>query len=60
MAGGAGRTVMTRVTGTRLLPQASVAVQVSVTVPPQSPGVALNVDGLEMPVIMHDPANPLS
>jgi hypothetical protein len=37
------------------LPHASVAVQVSVTVPPQAPGSAEEVDGLDVPVIRHPP-----
>ncbi len=41
------------------LPHASVAVHVSVTVPPQPvAGAAENVEGLEVPVIRHDPVNP--
>ena len=40
------------------LPQMSVAVHVSVTSPPQGPGVAENVDALEVPVIRHVPVNP--
>ena len=40
------------------LPQASVAVHVSVTVPPQGPGAAVCVDVAE-PLIRHDPLNPL-
>ena len=42
-----------------VLPQASVAVHVSVTSPPQGPGVAENVDGLDVPVIKQAPVNPL-
>jgi len=55
----AGLTVIIRDTGVSGLPQASVAVHVSVTVPPQGPGLAVNVDGLEVPVIRHPPVNPL-
>ena len=55
----AGLTVMVLVTGASALPQASVAVHVSVIVPPQGPGVALNVDVLEAPVIRQEPLNPL-
>jgi hypothetical protein len=55
----AGLTVMTLVTGASALPHASVAVQVSVTVPPQAPGVAVNVDGFEVPLSKHPPLNPL-
>ena len=42
-----------------VLPQASVAVHVSVTVPPHGGGVAENVDGLDVPVIKQAPVNPL-
>ena len=41
------------------LPQGSVAVQVSVTVPPQAGGVEPNVDGLDVPLIRHAPLAPL-
>ena len=41
----AGLTVMILETGAIVLPQASVAVQVSVTLPPQAPGIAVKVDG---------------
>ena len=58
-ATGAGVTVMILVTGASVLPQASVAVQVSVIVPPQAPGAAENVDVADVPVIKHDPLNPL-
>jgi hypothetical protein len=58
-AGGAGVTVMVLVTGASTRPQASVAVQVSVIVPPQGPGVAENVDVLEVPVIKQEPVSPL-
>ena len=37
-----------------VLPQASVAVHVSVTGPPHGPGSALNVD-VTVPLIKHDP-----
>ena len=40
----AGFTVITLDTDANALPQPSVAVQVWVTVPPQVPGVAVNVD----------------
>ena len=46
------------VTGASTLPQASVAVHVSVMVPPQGPGGAEKVDVLEVPVIRHDPLSP--
>ena len=47
------------VTGASALPQGSVAVHVSVIVPPQGPGAAENVDVLDVPVIRHDPARAL-
>jgi hypothetical protein len=57
---GAGLTVMIRDTGAIALPHASVAaVQVSTTVPPQAPGVALIVDRFEVPIIKQPPLNPL-
>jgi hypothetical protein len=52
---GAGSTVITLDTGASALPHASVAVHVSVTVPPQPPGVAVNVDALDVPLIKHPP-----
>ena len=55
----AGLTVIVLETETIVLPQGSVAVQVSVTVPPHPDGVALNVDALDVPVIRHDPLSPL-
>ena len=55
----AGLTVMVLDTDAIVLPQGSVAVQVSVTVPPQPEGVALNVDALDVPVIKHAPLSPL-
>jgi hypothetical protein len=55
----AGVTVMVRVTGAKALPHASVAVQVSVMVPPQAGGVAEKVEALEVPLIKHPPAKPL-
>ena len=55
----AGLTVMVRETEASGLLQLSVAVQVSVTVPPQAPGVALNVDKLDVPLIRHPSFNPL-
>ena len=58
-AGGAGVTVIVLVTGASTLPQASVAVHVSVMVPPQGPGAAENVDVADAPVIRHDPLSPL-
>jgi hypothetical protein len=55
----AGLTVIVLETGAIVLPQESVAVHVSVTVPPQEPGGVENVDGLEVPLIKHPPLNPL-
>jgi hypothetical protein len=55
----AGLIVIVRVTGTRALPQASVAVHVSITVPPQVPGIAEKVEGLEVPLIRQLPVSPL-
>ena len=42
-------------TEARALPQASVAVHVSVTTPPHRPGVAVNVDALDTPLILQLP-----
>jgi hypothetical protein len=55
----AGVTVMVLVTGANTLPQTSVAVQVSVIVPPQAGGVAEKVEGFDVPLIRQPPANPL-
>ena len=44
----AGETVMTLETGASCLPHASTAVHVSVTCPPQAPGVVVNVEGLDI------------
>ena len=57
-AGGAGVTVMVLDTDASGLPHISVAVHVSVIVPPQAPGDALKVDGLDVPLIKHDPLDP--
>ena len=54
----AGLTVITLDTGARGLPHASVAVHVSVTVPPHAPGLALNVDGFDVPLSKQPPVNP--
>jgi hypothetical protein len=54
----AGLTVITLDTGASGRPHASVAVHVSVTVPPHAPGVAVNVDGLEVPLSKQPPLNP--
>ncbi len=51
-------TVMVLDTEAIVLPQGSVAVHVSVTVPPQEEGVAEKVDGLEVPVIKQPALNP--
>ena len=58
-AGGAGVTVIILVTGVSTLPQASVAVQVSVIVPPHGPGAVEKVDILDVPVIKQEPVSPL-
>jgi hypothetical protein len=50
--------VIVLVTGASVLPHASVAVQVSVIVPPQAPGAAEKVDVADVPVIKHDPVSP--
>ena len=55
----AGLTVIVLDTEATVLPQTSVAVQVSVTVPPHAPGVAVKVEGLDVPLIKHPPVNPL-
>ena len=52
---GAGSTVIVLDTEASGLPHASVAVHVSVTVPPHPFGAAENVDGLEVPVIRQLP-----
>ena len=41
-----------------VLPHASVAVHVSVTIPPQGPGAAVCVD-VALPLIKQDPLDPL-
>ena len=51
----AGLTVMVLVTGTSTLPQISVAVHVSVMVPPQAAGVAEKVEGFEVPEMRQPP-----
>jgi hypothetical protein len=50
--------VIVLVTGTSALPHASVAVHVSVIVPPQGPGAAEKVDVFEVPEIKQDPLRP--
>ena len=54
----AGSTVIVLVTDASGLPQGSVAVHVSVTGPPHPPGAALNVDGLDVPLIKQAPLPP--
>ena len=55
----AGNTVIVRETGASSLAQGSIAVQVSVIVPPHEPGAGLKVDGLDEPTIAHEPLSPL-
>ncbi len=55
----AGLTVMVLLTEANALWHASVAVHVSVTVPPQGPGVAVNVDEFEVPAIAQPSVRPL-
>jgi hypothetical protein len=55
----AGLTVIVLETVANALPQESVAVQVSVTGPPQAPGIAEKVEGLEVPEIKQPPVNSL-
>ncbi len=45
--------------GAKVLPQESVAVQVSFIVPPQAEGGVEKVDRLEVPLIKHAPLKPL-
>ena len=57
----AGRTVIVLLTGTKALPHASVAVQVSVRFPPQIPGIAVmpvvpKVEGFDVPDILQLPS----
>jgi hypothetical protein len=54
-----GLTVMSLETGANALPQTSVAVHVSVTVPPHNGGVAENVERFEVPLIRQLPVSPL-
>ena len=54
----AGLIVITLDTDARGLPQASVAVHVSVTGPPHPFGEALNVDGFEVPLSKQPALNP--
>ena len=55
----AGSTVIVLDTGARGRPHGSVAVHVSVTVPPQAEGVPVNVDAFDVPLIKHPPTCPL-
>ena len=55
----AGETVIVLDTGTSALPHASVAVQVSVIVPPHAGGAAEKVEVFEFPVIWQLPESPL-
>lgn len=55
----AGLTVINLNTEAIVLPQLSVAVHVSVTVPPQAPGVVLKMLGFEVPLIKQPPLSPL-
>ena len=55
----AGVTVIVLETGAMALPHASVAVQVSVIVPPQAGGEAENVEAFELPVNWRLPVRPL-
>ena len=48
-------TVLILETSATVLPHASVAVQVSVTVPPHAPGVAVKVERFDVPLIKHPP-----
>jgi hypothetical protein len=54
----AGVTVIVLLTDTNALPHGSVAVHVSVMVPPHGPGVAEKVDVFELPLMRQDPVNP--
>ena len=55
----AGNTVITLDTDARALPHTSVAVHVCVTVPPQTPGVAVKVELADVPLTKHTPLSPL-
>ena len=56
---GAGSTVIDLVTGAITLPQGSVAVHVSVTVPPHTGADPLIVEAFDVPLIKHPPDPPL-
>jgi hypothetical protein len=51
-------TVICLLTGVRALPQASFAVQVSVMIPEQTPGLEEKVDRSDIPLIRQFPVNP--
>ena len=51
--------MMVRLTGARVLPQSSVAVQVSVSVPPQAVAVPVMIELLEVPEMRQAPVSPL-
>ena len=55
----AGLTVMVLDTAATVLPQLSIAVQVSVTVPPHALGVGVKVEGFDVPLIKQPPLNTL-
>jgi hypothetical protein len=55
----AGSTVIVLDTLASGLPHRSIAVHVSVTVPPHAGGVGLNVEGSDVPLIKQGTANPL-
>ena len=55
----AGLTVIVLDTDAITLPQGSVAVHVSVTVPPHEGGVAEKVETLDVPLTRHAPLSPL-
>ena len=48
-------TVIILDTGAIVLPQTSVAIHVSVIVPPQAPGEVVKVDGFDVPLSSHPP-----
>ena len=54
----AGSTVIVLDTGASALPHGSVAVHVSVAIPPHASGVPVNVDVFDVPLIRQPPANP--
>ena len=54
-----GLTVIVLDTDAIVLPQGSVAVQVSVTMPPHPGGVVEKVEELDVPLIKHAPLSPL-